>query len=414
MVTALLVRRTAFSMRTILLIQIVVFIVPAFLDHSLNVYRLVPAALVAYWVVLLILRRRSRPADDLDIALVYGGLPGLVFVMALVGNWPDRLLPLIVERSPPAVETPLPSQNQVTEIEAPKQSDTDLVAGTASVESGSCAPGNLTEIRDPPPVNPDSVEVTDKSARRVLDRLIVQLDYGASIADIKEAFCRAGVEAIGIAEGRVYYVAIPGEPGAARQTKARSLLSIAPGIAAVSYSSFHPDLSPTHPKPHTLPLAEFSPPAEGTALHWLSGRKESILERDRLLVKLKTENRLSSVYGLFIAQRSNNPFTDNQHELDEFWPLTVGKVIELREPAVEKMGRAWLRIKVIGDERVTVPAGVFDTYVIKASGRTGAPHHRSYDATVWYAPAIGWFVKRASRKGFDYLVQIELPQPADG
>ena len=31
------------------------------------------------------------------------------------------------------------------------------------------------------------------------------------------------------------------------------------------------------------------------------------------------------------------------------------------------MAQAWLSIKVIGDERVTVPAGVIDTYVIKAS-----------------------------------------------
>lgn len=80
------------------------------------------------------------------------------------------------------------------------------------------------------------------------------------------------------------------------------------------------------------------------------------------------------------------------------------------------MGQAWLRIKVMDTARVTVPVGVFDTYVIRATGRTGTPDHRSYHATVWYAPAIGWFVKRASQKSVDYfnLVHIELPQRAAG
>ena len=420
-VTALLVRGSAFSMRITLSVQMVVFIVPAFLDDPINIYRLLPAALVAYWVVLFISRRRARLAGDLDIVVVYGGLPLLVVVIALLENWPDRFYPSVVERSPP-VETPLPTQDQVAEIKALMPSDVELMAGPASVESELCAVGDLLEVRDPPPVKPGSVEATDKSARRVLDRLIVQIEHGASMAAIEETFCQAGVEAIGVTEDQVYYVAIPGEPSAARQTKARSLISIAPDIVSVTYPSFHPGLAPIYPKPPTLPLAEFSPPTKGTTLQWLSGRKESILGRDRLLVKLKSGNKSSSVYGMFIPQSANNPFIDSQHELDELWPLAVGKKIELREHGVEQMAQAWLSIKVIGDERVTVPAGVFDTYVIKASGRTGSPHHRSYGATVWYAPALGWFVKRAvdtapdvvgPRKRFDYLVHIELPQHAD-
>ena len=48
---------------------------------------------------------------------------------------------------------------------------------------------------------------------------------------------------------------------------------------------------------------------------------------------------------------------------------------------------------VAGRQRVRVPAGTFDTYVItwKEQGRLGNDYEAEH--TFWYAPAVGYFVK---------------------
>ena len=54
---------------------------------------------------------------------------------------------------------------------------------------------------------------------------------------------------------------------------------------------------------------------------------------------------------------------------------------------------------VVGREKVTVPAGVFNTVVVKFQEETeivmmGRSRKRSVEITWWYAPSVRWWVKR--------------------
>ena len=73
----------------------------------------------------------------------------------------------------------------------------------------------------------------------------------------------------------------------------------------------------------------------------------------------------------------------------EMWPLSVGKSTEIQ---FDEGGATWyFNYEVLRAERVTVPAGTFDTLVVlyTEQGLNGFKGTRTY----WYAPQVGYFVK---------------------
>ena len=76
--------------------------------------------------------------------------------------------------------------------------------------------------------------------------------------------------------------------------------------------------------------------------------------------------------------------------LGQLFPLEVGKSVGF----VRRWGGgAWRdRIEVQGTERVSVPAGTFDTYVLLRRSEQIDSDWRAEQRS-WYAPELGWVVK---------------------
>lgn len=76
--------------------------------------------------------------------------------------------------------------------------------------------------------------------------------------------------------------------------------------------------------------------------------------------------------------------------LGQLFPLQVGKAVSFNR---RWAGEAWHdRIEVQATERVTVPAGTFDTFVLLRVSEQIGGEWRAEQRT-WYAPELGWVVK---------------------
>jgi hypothetical protein len=83
-------------------------------------------------------------------------------------------------------------------------------------------------------------------------------------------------------------------------------------------------------------------------------------------------------------------------KLKALWPLAVGKETWFVVDGVSAGGypASWYETyRVVRRERVSVPAGTFDAYVIswKEQGRLGNDYAAGH--TFWYAPEVGYFVR---------------------
>lgn len=76
--------------------------------------------------------------------------------------------------------------------------------------------------------------------------------------------------------------------------------------------------------------------------------------------------------------------------LGQLFPLQIGKAVSFTR---RWAGEAWRdRIEVQATERVTVPAGTFDTFVLlRVSEQVGGEWQA--EQRTWYAPELGWVVK---------------------
>lgn len=92
------------------------------------------------------------------------------------------------------------------------------------------------------------------------------------------------------------------------------------------------------------------------------------------------------------------------------YPLAPGKtwytVVLATDPATQRQYRMHTRGKVIGWERITVPAGTFDALKIRRQVYAGNPgwftSQEEIDETDWYAPALGRSVRsEGSSEHFD-------------
>ncbi|HEY9549397.1 MAG TPA: hypothetical protein VIR45_07840, partial [Kiloniellaceae bacterium] len=77
-------------------------------------------------------------------------------------------------------------------------------------------------------------------------------------------------------------------------------------------------------------------------------------------------------------------------ELGRLFPLQIGKAVSFTR---RWAGEAWRdRIEVLDRERITVPAGTFDTFVLLRVSEQVNGDWRAEQRT-WYAPELGWVVK---------------------
>lgn len=94
-----------------------------------------------------------------------------------------------------------------------------------------------------------------------------------------------------------------------------------------------------------------------------------------------------------------NGFMRDSEDKDVGWwkfPLTVGKSWESVGPWGGGSGRTEIKRRIVGSERITTPAGTFDTVRIEGLGRWIRSERNSgvVSETIWYAPSVKRHVRR--------------------
>jgi hypothetical protein len=87
--------------------------------------------------------------------------------------------------------------------------------------------------------------------------------------------------------------------------------------------------------------------------------------------------------------------------MDALWPLKVGNTVSFQvgdSNTVQVSDRYFVRdlqetFSVGRQERITVPAGTFDTFVIDWTEQETGPNPTVAQTTLWYAPGVGYVVK---------------------
>lgn len=144
-----------------------------------------------------------------------------------------------------------------------------------------------------------------------------------------------------------------------------------------------------------LPPAAFKALPEGTRMVWEnmdSGKRvEGVVGRTNgLIVSWIWEGRNFSSFAHICMDCVAAGVTPDGGILGRLFPLQKGKAVSFTR---RWAGQAWRdRIEVLGTERVTVPAGTFDTYVLLRRSELVGKDWRAEQRT-WYAPELGWVVK---------------------
>ena len=110
------------------------------------------------------------------------------------------------------------------------------------------------------------------------------------------------------------------------------------------------------------------------------------------------------MYGWLVTTRAGKTrkikYT-NKDQIDAFWPLSVGNKAQWTAKA---NGRKYeFKAEVASFEKVRVPAGEFDTFLIKYH-EYNRPTKNTVEKEYWYAPSLGAHVKvktRSERPGAD-------------
>jgi hypothetical protein len=163
------------------------------------------------------------------------------------------------------------------------------------------------------------------------------------------------------------------------------LLAVLSALAAAPVLAQTPDLAP----------APFKALPEGTRMVWEnldSGKRvQGIVGRTNgMIVSWIWEKRSFSSFAHVCMDCVAAGVTPDGGALGQLFPLEVGKAVSFTR---RWAGAAWRdRIEVLGVERVTVPAGTFDTFVLLRSSEQLGSDWRAEQRT-WYAPELGWVVK---------------------
>jgi hypothetical protein len=144
-----------------------------------------------------------------------------------------------------------------------------------------------------------------------------------------------------------------------------------------------------------LPPATFKALPEGTFMVWenmdTGKRVESVVGRtDGLIVSWIWEGRSFSSFAHICMDCVAAGVAPDGGVMGQLFPLQTGKTVSFTR---RWAGKAWRdRIEVTGAERLTVPAGTYDTYILlRRSEQVGSDW--SAEQRVWYAPDLGWVVK---------------------
>lgn len=144
-----------------------------------------------------------------------------------------------------------------------------------------------------------------------------------------------------------------------------------------------------------LAPAPFQALPEGTRMVWENmdnGRQvDGVVGRTRgLIVSWIWEGRSFSSFAHICMDCVAAGVPPDGGILGQLFPLQVGKAVEFTR---NWAGEAWRdRIEVTGSERVTVPAGTFETYLLLRRSEQIGSDWRAEQRT-WYAPELGWVVK---------------------
>jgi len=147
--------------------------------------------------------------------------------------------------------------------------------------------------------------------------------------------------------------------------------------------------------PPELPPAAFKALPEGTFMVWENmdtGKKvQGIVGRTHgLIVSWIWEGRSFSSFAHICMDCVAAGVPPDGGVLGQLFPLQVGKAVSFTR---RWAGQAWRdRIEVQTTERITVPAGTFDTFVLLRVSEQENSDWRAEQRT-WYAPDLGWVVK---------------------
>lgn len=177
---------------------------------------------------------------------------------------------------------------------------------------------------------------------------------------------------------------------------------------------------PTVSAEEAIPLepAPFSTPPVGTRITWADTdtgenlRTIIITGSDGMLRRYQREDGERVSHYIFCIYCAGARFDIANYAA--FWPLEIGKEADLGPD----MGpRVWWNVmKVVGTERITVPAGDFDTYVVRVNAWDQVSQ-RMQETVIHYAPDLGWGVRYESldvsgNKQRRSVVSIEYPRAA--
>ena len=144
-----------------------------------------------------------------------------------------------------------------------------------------------------------------------------------------------------------------------------------------------------------LAPAAFKVLPEGTRMVWENldngKRVTGIVGRTNgMIVSWIWENRNFSSFAHICMDCVAAGVTPDGGVLGQIFPLEVGKAVHFTR---RWGGQAWRdSIEVSAVERITVPAGTFDTFVLLRNSEQIGSDWRAEQRS-WYAPDLGWVVK---------------------
>lgn len=148
-------------------------------------------------------------------------------------------------------------------------------------------------------------------------------------------------------------------------------------------------------------------------------RKITITKMDGVSIQQTSQGRSTTSnenigFGVgLIAERSERMSEASRAEVAKLFPLKVGNKVRMEHTGNANGPYTVMdKMEVTEAKKITVSAGTFDTFVIETSMHDTKFPWRG-DLTCWYAPEVGYCVKRewrSSRNNDDWeLVSVVLP-----
>ncbi|MDR3517961.1 MAG: hypothetical protein P4M00_19330 [Azospirillaceae bacterium] len=134
-------------------------------------------------------------------------------------------------------------------------------------------------------------------------------------------------------------------------------------------------------------------PAPGTVIETSRGGRMTFGDSDGLLCTIVTRNGKTFHEFAGLVGRQGKIWKQNSEAVAALWPLRAGNSANVQ---VEQDNIVLsYRYEVRGPERLTVPAGTFDTWVIDKTLVTTAMGYRPFHDhdTFWWSPAVGFVIR---------------------